>query len=446
MIKKIKSTQKRLLGLLSIFFILTATSAGLILIKQNQNISEKASTSNTKCTYDEKGLCGPTKASNCKTGERCVECGNNNPPSYCCKTDSTCGGSGNGGGGTTGNNSGSPTPSPTAPPACKNTKSNPATFSGITKSGNLFIYGTIYRGGSGTVKIAVKLNATSCGDNNADKVIEQRFSEDEVVTIDTRLAVKSGDKVCAKTSYKLSGNYVDFKGWIPPDSENKCTKNGSSPKDLTPVTEAAGDSIASKQCWEGDEDECKYNSMGLVFGVGAGTAGSSPQPTAEPDDSVGLKVRFQGITSKKADQKVHVAFESNGSTIWSQDDLLVSNDDNGVYTIPVSGVAAGTYNIRVKGHSHLQKLFPQLVYNGTGKNLSTSEDLQMKAGDVTDDNQITIDDVALVSSFYSDFSVAVDTNNNQMVASDINKDGIITIQDLALIAINWSDIRVTGDQ
>jgi len=479
--------QKRLLGLLSIFFILTATAAGLVLVRQSQNLSEKAVA--PTCNKNTHGSCGPTAG--CDAGKKCVCSGGNDcscesdlscsvctqcvnkkcvgwdpngqkPPDSVCKCekcvnkkcvawdprapspsnwkptgDKQCGGGGGGGGGDGDEDEATPTPAP----KCNNTNVNPAKLS-PGSAGTLKIFGTTFRGGSVTYRFALKLNSTTCSKTEADKVIEAKFTEGEVTEVDTELALTASDKVCLFITYKVGTQERTARGWIAPNAENKCTKNNSSPKDLTPVIEAAGNPFA-KQCWEIDMEECKFNSMGLAFTVGEGGAGPSPSPSGTPDPNVtGLKVRFQGITQKRADQKVSVSF----GTTWSETDLNISNDESGVYTIPVSGVPTGTYNVRVKGHSHLQKLFSNLVYNGVGANLSTSESLQMRAGDVTDDNTITIEDIAQVSSFYTDFSVTVDGGNSKMVASDINKDQIISIQDLALIAINWSDLTIKGDQ
>ena len=68
------------------------------------------------------------------------------------------------------------------------------------------------------------------------------------------------------------------------------------------------------------------------------------------------------------------------------------------------------------------------------------------AGDTTNDNKITIEDISNISRYYTDFSVAVDNNDTSMKSADITKDGTITIQDLALASINWSDLTVVGDQ
>ena len=486
--------QKRLLGLLSIFFILTATASGLVLVRQSQNISEKAAPAKL-CDRNGFGKCGNNGG--CGTEEECVCIGNDckckrtdkcsilceqcinqkcvawnpnapKPPDSVCKCekcankkcvawdprapnpsdwkptgDTQCQDGGGGGGGGGGN--ATPTPTPTPAPKCNGTNPNPAKLS-PNGEGTLKIFGTTFRGGSINYKFSLKKNSTTCSPTEADKVVEAQFTEGEVAEVDTQLSLTTSDKVCLFLSYKVGGQERQARGWIAPNGENKCTKNNSSPKDLSPVIEAAGNPFAS-QCWEIALDECKFNSMGLAFAIGEGGAGPTPSPTGSPlgtpDPNVtGLKVRFQGITQKRNDQKVSVSFDNS----WSETDLNVSNDDTGVYTIPVSGVLAGTYDVRVKGHSHLQKLFSNLVYNGVGADLSTSESLQMRAGDVTDDNAITIEDIAQVSSFYTDFSVPVDTNNTKMVAADINKDSLITIQDLALIAINWSDIRIEGDQ
>lgn len=185
----------------------------------------------------------------------------------------------------------------------------------------------------------------------------------------------------------------------------------------------------------------------------AATPTPGPSPTPNPDmtipDGLTFKLRFQGITSKRNDQIVNAYLLKDGAEVRSLPEVTISNGDDGVYILPFGeSVPADTYTLKVKGHSHLQKTFTNVVYNGGNQlvNLSETEANQARAGDVTDDNVITIEDIAQVSRFFTDFSVPVNTDDAAMVASDINKDGIITIQDLALIAINWSDFRVEGDK
>jgi len=129
-----------------------------------------------------------------------------------------------------------------------------------------------------------------------------------------------------------------------------------------------------------------------------------------------------------------------------------SSNSNGTYNVrltnPQNALIPGTIAIKIKGPSHLQKSVPSIIYTGPGTtiDLTQSESQILLAGDTTNDNKITIEDISNISRYYTDFSVAVDNNDTSMKSADITKDGTITIQDLALASINWSDLTVVGDQ
>ena len=182
---------------------------------------------------------------------------------------------------------------------------------------------------------------------------------------------------------------------------------------------------------------------------------NNPQPTQtpaptlppNPDKTLSFRIRFQGITQKAGDQKIKVQFYKDSNLILEKENQKVSNDENGIYTFYLDNsdnkIVPGKYTIRIKGESHLGKKYDiEIKGNNDAIDLSKSE---AKAGDVNQDNQLTITDIAQVLSFYVTFSTNVDPNNPKMIASDINKDGKITIIDVALVAINWSSFTINGE-
>ena len=162
-----------------------------------------------------------------------------------------------------------------------------------------------------------------------------------------------------------------------------------------------------------------------------------------------VKIRFQGITSKADNQDIKAVFKSNTNELTFNKEL--ESDENGIYTMevgfPPNTIMPGNLTLLVKGLSHLQKKFA-INYQGKGDvfDFSSDQGLQLRAGDVTNDNVISISDIARVSKYYTDLSVPVDISDPRMVAADINKDREITIIDLALIAINWSEFLILGDE
>lgn len=177
-------------------------------------------------------------------------------------------------------------------------------------------------------------------------------------------------------------------------------------------------------------------------GTGGGTGGIIPP---DPTKSLIFKVRFQGINTQANDQIVRATLSLGYSTLFTGN-VIATADEQGIYTIMIDNsqqkIAAGTYAIKIKGPSHLQGNFQNIVYSGSGAqtfDFTTQESQQMRAGDINSDNKVTIEDVSALSKYYTKFSVPVIPTDAKMVAADVNKDGFITIQDLALVAINWSE-------
>lgn len=413
---------------------------GLIVQNKNNNPNQPQCVEGTavECNDRFRGRCVSNKAIctpptnygvvDCPSNEKCV------PESANCTIPTPTGGGGGGGGG--GGNK-TPTPKPKSSgggggggggtTGCNGMKKNPSTFN-ISSDGGL----DLYVKSSYKLSIALKKNATTCDTSTNDVVLDSSTAVEHKIS--TGLTVASGDTMCIFVAFE-DGSLA--KGWVEPNGGN-CGRGGT-PKDISDILELAPQAL-SVQCWNdpGGDKECDFNDFALLFAIGGGGVSGN-----------GIKLRFQGITKKASDQLINASFIQSGSSIWSGQDINIANDENGVYTLNVDpAVLSGTYDLLVKGHSHLQKRFTNLVYNGNNQlvDLSSSETNQMRAGDVNDDNTISIEDVAQVSQYYTDFSVPVNTSDSKMVASDINKDGAITIQDLALIAINWSDFRVAGDK
>jgi len=98
----------------------------------------------------------------------------------------------------------------------------------------------------------------------------------------------------------------------------------------------------------------------------------------------------------------------------------------------------GRYNVLIKGPTHLQQL--QTVDISDGKTYNWAN-IPLQTGDVNNDNQISTDDIALVLSKYTDFTVPVSTGTPE----DLNSDNQISVDDVALSLSNYTDFVVYGD-
>lgn len=367
-------------------------------------------------------------------------------PTQCCpvgspiydpntRTCKTSGGSGGGGGG------GTPTNPPTNPPggggggsgggtSCGGYTSNPGTFSGISKSGKLVVHvdPVQYQ-----FNIILKKNADTCSRNDNDQILDTKDAVN--YRLDTTIDVNQGDRVCVKVE---GYDGTPGGGWIGPQG-NLCQGQTGTPRNISNLLNLVPEAV-SVQCWGDLEvNECDFNDWAIVFSVDEGIT---------PQAGLSFLLRFQGITKKAASQLLSFSLLAGQTKISEGQNVSLENSDDGVYILKLGeNIAQGTYNLLAKGQSHLQKRFTNVVYNGGDQtiDLSSVENLQMRAGDVNGDNALTIEDVSQVLTFYTDFSVPVDQNNARMVQSDIDKNGRITIQDVALMAINWSDFRVEGD-
>lgn len=409
--------------------------AGQICVRQTATCIAPILCPNTDCNIP----------SNISGAVYCYFSGNKNQTTYCCppskplydSNKKACVASGGGGGTPTIK----PTAKPTKPPTggggggggneCEGYTTNPGYFTGISKSGELILY---VDPGSYQFNISLKKNSETCSADDNDVKLDTKNAVNQ--KLETGINVEFGDKICV---YVSGYDGTPGGGWIEPEG-NLCKGQSGTPKDISSLLNLVQEAV-SVQCW-GDQPvtDCDFNDWALAFAVEEGV------PSTE---GLSFRIRFQGIT-KKADDQIIEAFLYNGnSEVWSNKNISIENNSDGVYLLPLgTEIPQGTFNLTIKGSSHLKKRFTNFVYNGGNLmiDFSKEEVHQMRAGDVNNDNTITIEDISTVLSFYTSFTVPVDKNNVKMIASDIDKNGRITIQDVALLAINWSDFKVEGDQ
>jgi len=185
------------------------------------------------------------------------------------------------------------------------------------------------------------------------------------------------------------------------------------------------------------------------------TSSPSASPSASPTTGTGvfdIFFRLQGITESRTAKEFIITIKKGNSVAKKLTGIASTSSSSGVFETKVDSSAfctsSNTFDVFIKGQSHLAKKFEGVSIKCAGSTLnkSTDSDDELKAGDVNGDNAISIEDVAIVLKYYTDFSITVDSTKSEMVASDINKDGVITIDDVALVALNWSDFVVPGDE
>jgi hypothetical protein len=103
----------------------------------------------------------------------------------------------------------------------------------------------------------------------------------------------------------------------------------------------------------------------------------------------------------------------------------LTTDASGFFTVPVGGLAGGTYNWRVKGPRYLANAgtVPLL-----GVPVTPAEMGLMRAGDVNGDNTVTVADFNVLRSTFG---------GSTDLRADFNNDGVITVGDFNLLRGNF---------
>ena len=176
----------------------------------------------------------------------------------------------------------------------------------------------------------------------------------------------------------------------------------------------------------------------------------SPTPTPPPNIPVlSFRIKFQGVTTKRDDQKVKVRVVK-GSFEKDFTDIGVSADDNGVYsgTVVLVDVPAGSdYKIFIKGPKHLARKFctngqtsrcsgDGQISLAVGNNNFDFSKLVLEAGDLPNPNDGMIQDGVVNSLDYSLWKDRFGRDDSNILAvADVNLDGIVNSGDWQLMRI-----------
>lgn len=189
---------------------------------------------------------------------------------------------------------------------------------------------------------------------------------------------------------------------------------------------------------------------------------TAPSATPTPVNSLTFDIRLEGIVVNRPPQPIRVTFKhnTNNTTLFTQTVTASTGiaPITSVYRGTVTGFAAGTYKVCFKASTHLQECFPNTALSTGVNNRDFYQGLdsnELWAGDVNDDNMITLLDITAILSPYGRtdrnndpfaYPVIDPAGTNHLYHLDIDKDGYLTIQDIALAAYHYTDFNITGDE
>ena len=175
------------------------------------------------------------------------------------------------------------------------------------------------------------------------------------------------------------------------------------------------------------------------------TSALTPTPTTEPGTgNLRFLIRFQGINgAQPLTMKVRGILKQGGVEKYRYDNIITENDGSGIFVDMFRDIPIGTYDVFIKGPSHLQKNFGavEFIADQTVERNWTSVGLLV--GDFNNDNKLNIMDVAAILTKYTALSVPVDDANR---IYDVNGNGVINISDVALTLTNYTVLSRNGDE
>ncbi|PJC77291.1 hypothetical protein CO010_00765 [Candidatus Shapirobacteria bacterium CG_4_8_14_3_um_filter_39_11] len=186
-----------------------------------------------------------------------------------------------------------------------------------------------------------------------------------------------------------------------------------------------------------------------MFYIEAGQNGSYTFTTSRTVPVLNFKIKFQGIDTKRADQKVAVIVKKAAGITKTYTDIPVSADSSGVYlgSVVLADFTAGDkVNVFIKGPKHLAKKFCQNNQTGrcgedsAGIALSAGENnldfskLVLEAGDLPNPNEDNQQDGVVNSVDFSLIESRVGkVDSASLSVADLNLDGIVNWGDAGLL-------------
>ena len=148
---------------------------------------------------------------------------------------------------------------------------------------------------------------------------------------------------------------------------------------------------------------------------------------ATPSGTVSGKVTLEGVAANAPKQNLTFTFRD--ATDYPLFTRTANVGPNGTYSI--TGIAAGTYHVRVKGDKYLAQ---RVNITSTGGAV-TGADVFLPAGDGNNDNVVDIADFGmLVNAYGGSANVA---GSGYDANADFNGDGTVDISDFGLLVTNY---------
>lgn len=145
--------------------------------------------------------------------------------------------------------------------------------------------------------------------------------------------------------------------------------------------------------------------------------------------SLSFKIKFQGISSQKADRKVKVILKQGDVVKYTVSDVNTVANASGVYSGTLPNLAVGTYDVYIKGPAHLKEKFASVTLNSGPNSLDWSGTV-MKAGDLSGDNFVSIVDIGTLTDAYY-------PKNIPGSLADFNLDGSVNTVDIGMLLDNY---------
>lgn len=172
----------------------------------------------------------------------------------------------------------------------------------------------------------------------------------------------------------------------------------------------------------------------------------SPSPSPSPAPQLNLKVKFQGVTGKGANEDAYVKIINRTQSYEYSLYVTLLSDSNGIYsgsTGTMSGLPSGTCDIYIKGWSHLNKKFSGINI-APGTNSVDFSSTPLMAGDISNNNILSIEDLSAILATYTSLSVPVTDFTYKKY--DLDANGIININDIAIVLSNYTQLETKGDE
>lgn len=151
--------------------------------------------------------------------------------------------------------------------------------------------------------------------------------------------------------------------------------------------------------------------------------------TIDPYPAIKGTVNLLDLAVSPAGKQLAIEIRNVGSTIPLETITGVVKA-NGTYAAKPN-VAPGTYDIAIKGATHLRRVVHSVTITDDG---ASGVHATLRNGDVNNDNEVSIADYSILSSAYNSF----EGDPGFVAGADLNGDGGVDIGDYAVLSSNYN--------